>query len=216
MKSRTIQRTAWLWLWVFVQSFVSGVCLAQDRVQTARDVTQAFLQAEFDGDVLPKREKLIIFSSKRLAEFEHDEPGPGPGPYVLYRASRPVFIVGAYEIVDVKTKDHRATAVVSYRKLARLDNIGTSEVAIKPDRQDRELVTLNLVFEKNQWWVLDPPPPRVSKQVLIAYYEDKVKEDAPIWEQNLNDPAFDEEQKANVRANRDQATGTLRVLKNLP
>lgn len=57
---------------------------------------------------------------------------------------------------------------------------------------------------------------QLSKQMLIEAYEYKVKKDSPIWEQELNDPAYDDEQKANVRASRDRAVGTLRVLKKLP
>ena len=194
-----------------------------NTAQAARDVVHTFLQSEFNGEVLDEREKIILFSPKRLVDIERDEPGPGPGPYVLYMASRPVFVVSAAEIVSVKVEANRATAVVSYRRLARIDRIGTKELAILPSKKNNDLVTLNLVFDKKkwwslrgQWWILDPPPPRVSKQVMIEYYEYDVKEYSSMWERELNDPSYSAKQKALVRASRDKATGNLRFLKSLP
>lgn len=59
---------------------------------------------------------------------------------------------------------------------------------------------------------MDPPPPRISKDFLLDYYEYIVKEYSAMLEEKLNDPTYDEVQKANVRANRDQATSTVRIL----
>ena len=177
MKVRAINRmTWWLCLWLFAHSFVSSSSLAQDNVQPARDVVHAFLQSEFKGDVLDEREKLIKFTPKRRDYIESKVGRPGPGPYVLYVLDYPLFIVSAYEIVKVEVMGDRASAIVSYNRLGLIKSYGHS-VPI-PDKKDHDLVTLNLVFDKNQWWVLDPPPPRVSKEVLIRSYEATFKDAA--------------------------------------
>ena len=199
----------------------------------ARQAAETYARVEFEGGDPEERWKIIKFSPERMAVLQRD---PKAMPYVEFSDHEPQYIVSGYQVKDVRVEGDRATAVVVYQRLAR-----TKEHHNSPyfsDKNDNDLVTLNLVFDrgwrpptwsvsyataiwnffftKDQWWVLDPPASRVSKQVLLAYYEWQVKEYSSMWEQELNDPSYSAKQKANVRASRDKATGNLRLLKSLP
>lgn len=204
-----------------------------DTAQAARATVEAFCLNEFEGNDPFVREQLARFSPEveKTAFQRGDETWR-----MMYVDLLPLVVVGSYEIKDVRVEGHRATAVVAYRRLARTEHLyGNSYV---PDKKDNDLVTLNLVFDKGrrppaqnvsfitatwnsvfskaQWWILDPPVQRVSKRVLLEYYEGKVREYSSTWERELNDPSYSAKQKANMRASHDQATGNLRFLKNLP
>ena len=203
-----------------------------NTVQAARETVEAFCRNEFEGGEPETHERLVRYSPAVEAEFQKSEH-----PWLAKHVTTPpLVVVSAYEVKDVRVEGDRATAVVAYRRLARSDN--HYHRPYFPDRKDNDLVTLNLVFDKgwrpsganvsfvtaawnavftkDQWWVLDPPAQRVSKRVVLEYYEEEVKRDFSMWEQKLNDPSYSEKQKANVRASRDRVTGNLRLLKSLP
>ena len=187
----------------------------QAAIAAARQVVERYCQIEFEGGgkSMEEREQVIKFSPKREKQISKET---GMGAHVDYSNSHDI-VVSVYEVKDVRlTGTKRATATVAFKRLARTegDTYNTQHYVAEPAHE--ELVTLNLVFDQKQWWVLDPPTPRVSKQVLIKRYEDEVKEDSSKWERILNDPSYEEEVKANVRAGRDRATSTLRILKELP
>ena len=181
-----------------------------ERLSQARETVKAYCLNEFSGNDPETRERLIKFSPKFEGQFKKEKHKW----IAKYVESPQEVVVNAYEIKSVNALGNQATAIVIFKRLARTEKTASSIYVAEPPHD--EAVNLNLVFEKNQWWVLDPPPPRISKEVLIEYYQYQVKEDSAMWEQKLNDPTYNEKQKANVRANRDQATGTLRILKSLP
>ena len=175
---------------------------------------EIFCQIEFEGDQESRRYETIWYSEKEVTRRKKQR---FPLPVHSFAAgSDPLFVVASYQITEVQPQGKHATAKVRYKRLVRTEDWGSLARRIIPEKNDNDLVTLNLIFENSRWWVLDPPPPRVSKQVLIEYYEGQVKDNSSMWEQKLNDPTYDEEQRANVRANRDRVTGALRILKSLP
>ena len=196
--------------------FVSAAVLADtaDISLATRQAVASYCEADSSGWVADRWSK-IKFSSKRKAERKYREVTDSNvfelGDYY------PFIVVADYNIRDVQViNSSQATAQVAYRRVARSEGKAGGGWHLVADRQDEEQVTLNLIFDKNQWWVLDPPPPRVSKEVLINYYEYRVNSNLSRWDQELIDPQYDEEQKANIRASRDQAVGALRILKSLP
>ena len=212
MIAQTIQRVLCWSICCIALSVIADNSEAQ--VVDVKNTVHAFLQAEFDEGAATVRKTLITFSSNRYAELDQKtEPGVEVFDLDIYDQA---FIVKNFKILGCKVDGKKATATVMYQRLARVENFNTSDRRVLPDRIDRDLVTLNLIFDKNQWWVLDPPPPRVSKEVLLEYYEYRVNSNLSRWDQELIDPQYDEEQKANIRASRDQAVGALRILKSLP
>ena len=71
-----------------------------------------------------------------------------------------------------------------YRRVAH--SVGNTDGSwhLVSDPMDNDLVTLNLIYDKNKWYVLDPPPPRISRDWLLDYYEaisKEAAENSPRW-----------------------------------
>lgn len=205
----------------------------RNTVQAVRETVETFCRNEFAGNDPFVREQLVRFSPEgEKTAFQRGEETWK----MMYVDLLPLVVVSSYEIKDVRVEGNHATAEVVYRRLARTEHLNSSSYV--HDKKDNDLVTLSLVFDKGQrppgqnvsiitvawnavftnaqWWVLDPPVQRVSKQVLLEYYEGKVREFSAIWERELNDPSYSAKQKANMRASQEQATRNFRFLKSLP
>lgn len=230
MKTRRYWIAVALFLLLMVGAMAAIVLPGQGSTeQAARATVEAFCRNELGGSDPFMRERLVKFSPEVEAEFENSW-------MAMYVELGRQVVVSSYAIKEVRVEGKRATAVVAYQRLARTVNAHDDYVA---DRKDNDLVTLNLVFDqgwrssrhrnvslltavweavftRDQWWVLDPPALRISKQALLEYYEEEVRRYSPIWKEELNSPKNDKEQKANIRARRDKATGNLRFLKSLP
>ena len=216
-------------------TLMATVFAVKPTEQLARMAVENYAELEFELGDPEKSAKVVKFSPERAAAWEKQHPKE----WIYVGPSYPRVVVSGYTVRDVQVNGKKATATVTYRRLARIVKGDTPDrLRLIAEKAHDETVTLNLVFDqgwrpptwrvsyattawnfvftKNQWWVLDPPPQRVSKQVLLADYEWKVKEYSSMWKQKLNDPNYDAEQKANVRASRDEATGNLRSLKSLP
>ena len=143
----------------------------------ARQTVESYCKIEFDGAWVPDRWAIIKFSPKRKAEREFWEILDSA---VFQLESYPFIVISTYDIqeVNLNNPDH-ATAKVVYSQVAHsVSNTGSDwrhwHLVAEPIHD--ETVTLNLIFDKSKWWVLDPPTPRISKQKLIDYYETKRKE----------------------------------------
>jgi hypothetical protein len=89
----------------------------------------------------------------------------------------PFIVVTSYDIREVSLLNPtHATAKVAYNRVAHSESKTGRDWYLVADRLDDDLVTLNLVLEKNKWFVLDPPSPRISKDMLIGYYTEVIKE----------------------------------------
>ena len=168
----------------------------------ARQTVEAFAKNEFEGNYSNVRERLVTFSPELEAEFQKLKH-----PWLAKHEHAPQIVaVDTYEVKDVRVEGDRATAVVAYRRLARTEKFWEAPYIV--DRKDNDLVTLNLVFDagwrpptwnisyvtavwnyfftKDQWWIIDPPPQRVSKQVLVKNSEWTIKhrglENHPEWQ----------------------------------
>ena len=163
-------------------------------ISEARQAVEAYANVEFQGGDPSALREIIKFSTAREAELRRKF---GRFLYMNFPEHEPQYVVKSYLVKDVIVSGNSAVGTVIYQRVARTkDNYGSPFVAEPPHD---ETVTLNLVFKKNQWWVLDPPPQRVSKEVLINYYEATIK--------NLgveNDPRWQKERD------------TLKLLKGLP
>lgn len=172
---------------LLLSSAVCGAVVNTTGSEGVKAIVDVYLRVEYEVDPVYNREQIVKFTSRRR-DYLESKTEPGLGIYDIYiNSGDPIFVVDSYEIVKVDVKGKRATATVSYNRLARIINgMGTISSALLLDKKGNDLVTLNLVFEKNQWWVLDPPPPRISKEVLIRNYEETIKslgvENHPKWQ----------------------------------
>ena len=220
---------------IILLMFMALAFTSSPTEQLARLAVENYAKLEFELGDPEKRQKIIKFSPKREAELQKESPKEWI--YVTFGYHDRV-IVSSYKLGDIKVSGARATAKLHYRRLAHAEGDTDDSWRLILEPTHDETVTLNLVFDKgwrpptwsvsyvtaawnfvfteNQWWVLDPPSPRISKQKLLEYYEGKIKEYSSTWERELTDPGYSAKQKAKVRASRDKATGNLRFLKSLP
>jgi hypothetical protein len=190
----------------------ASVTLADNEspAQLVRQTVESYCKIEFDGGWIEDRWAVIKFGSKRKVE---EKIKINTDAHVFEIEYYPFIIITSYDIREVNLLNPtHATAKVAYNRVARaVRNKGKDwrDWHLVADRQDGDLVTLNLVFEKNKWLVLDPPPPRVSRDVLILDYESELK-----WYEDRQKEIGklpDHQQEAY-----DRKIGTLKILKGLP
>ena len=173
-------------LFLLLASIVTTVhAVNENTINAARQTVEAYSKIEFEGAWVEDRWAMIKFSPKRKEENKYRVVTDSS----VYQLGKhyPFIVIDSYDIQEIRVlSPARATAKVSYRRIAHsVSNVGRGWHLVA-DPKDNDLVTLNLVFEKNKWWVLDPPPPRISKEVLLEYYEYKIKhlevENDPRWQ----------------------------------
>ena len=151
-----------------------------DRLLQARSTVEAYCQNEFSGNDPDTRERLIKFSPKLVSQHKKEELDWTN----IYVDSLEQVVVSSYKIGSINIFGGHATAIVVFKRLAHKKV--TNTVSYIVEQPHDETVTLNLIFFKDRWWVLDPPPPRISKDVLIEYYEATIKnlevENDPLWQ----------------------------------
>lgn len=130
--------------------------------QAVHQAVETYCKIEFDGAWVEDRWAVIKFSDKRKDERKYrvvtDSAVFGLGKHY------PFIVVTTYDIREVNLlKPTHAIAKVAYRRAAHSESKTGEGWYLVADCLDDDLVTLNLVFEKNKWWVLDPPPPKISK-----------------------------------------------------
>ncbi len=187
----------------------------KNTLESARQTVETYCKVEFDGAWVEDRWAILKFSDERQEENRYREITDSA--VFGLRPHYPFIVIASYAIHEVRVLSPvSATATVAYRRLAHSESATDRKWRLISEPAHDETVTLNLVFNEKKWWVFDPPVPRISKRFLLEYHEYEVERNSSRWEQELRDPAYNKEQKANVRASRDQATGALRVLKGLP
>lgn len=175
-------------------TLVATVFAVKPTEGLARQAVETYARVEFELGDPEKREKIIKFSPERAEELK--KKSPEEWIYVTFGYFDRI-VVASYKLDEVKVTGTRATARLIYRRLAHADGDTDDTWRLIPEPAHDESVTLNLVFDKgwhssawsvsfltatlnsiftkNQWWVLDPPVPRISKQAMINYYSNQLK-----------------------------------------
>jgi hypothetical protein len=166
----------------------------------ARHTVESFCKAEFSGDEVKQRRKFIKYSSAR--EKNEKERSGWASPWVVYWDWDPYFIISRYRVVSVEVANDSAVATVEYMRLA--ESKGKEQII--PSRAANDIVKLNLVHDGIQWWIIDPPLPRISKDRIERIYEDKLRGFDDKWRAR----ASNEQKKSYLRAQE-----ALKVLKSL-
>ena len=161
-------------IFLVLYAFASNVYAEEhsNRLLQAQSTVEAYCQNEFSGNDPETRERLIKFSPKLTSQHRKEELDWTN----IYVDSLEQVVVSSYKIRSINFSGNHATAIVIFRRLAHKKMTNTVDYVIEQPHD--ETVTLNLIFDKDKWWVLDPPAPRISKEVLINYYEELTKEAA--------------------------------------
>ncbi len=173
----------------------------KSKLSDARHTVESFCKAEFEGDEFDQRVKLIKFSPAREKK-EKKRTGPA-SPWVMFWDWDPYYIVSTYKVINVEIKDDRAVATVEYKRLAE----SKGKEKIIPSYVEHDIVKLNLVYDGKQWWIFDPPLPRISRDQLVKIYEGKLRRLDEKWLASASD-----EQKKSY----DRAQKALKILNSLP
>lgn len=171
-----------------------------------RETVEEFCKGEFDG-IQNKRQYLVKFGLERAKKEKKRDPllqGK-----VFFGEGDPLYVVASYQILSIDIKGNHALATVSYKRLARTKGHGVFERRIIPDYRENDLVRVKLINDGEKWWILDPPLPRVSKDALVAYYEQILKR--PPGKPWLEREDISEEQKQVYRKEQED----LEALKKL-
>ena len=145
------------------------------QLAEARHAVESFCIAEFQGDEFNQRVELIKFSPARQKK-ENKRTGPA-SPWVVFWDWDPFYIVSSYKILSVELKDDRGVATVEYRRMAK----SKGEGQIIPSEKARDIAKLDLIYDGKQWWIFDPPLPRISIKVLIEIYEQDLRTYDERW-----------------------------------
>jgi hypothetical protein len=131
----------------------------------ARQTVESFCKAEFEGDDFDLRVKLIKFSSSRK-KIEEKRTGPA-SPWVYFWDWDPFYIISSYKILNVELRENRGMATIAYNRVGE----SKGKERIIPSKKEQDIVKLDLIYDGKQWWIFDPPLPRISINVLTRIYE---------------------------------------------
>jgi hypothetical protein len=173
----------------------------------AKKTVESFIQAEFNG-IEDARSEFVIFSPKRkIQEGKREFKG-----LVNELQYDPLIIVDSYRIMDIKVFNNRAETTVFFTSLAKTKGVGFTRKIISVHRE-KDMMKIDLVYENNRWWVIDPPLPRVSLRAMIEKFKAILKRSDEIRKTNL--AGFDEEQMKNWMESYNCDKTSLEILESL-
>jgi len=131
------------------------------------------------------RDMLIKYSAKMERELRDRFKGP-EYPYVWYINSDPIFIVSSYKVISVKQLDDKhAYAIINYHQLVKSEGWSDNpedHIVRRLVKDVRNIqVKLDLENDGKRWWIIDPPYPKVSYDVVLKFYQDRLKDRGRYW-----------------------------------
>lgn len=136
-----------------------------DPQNAAHEVVKEFCEAEFGGDDLERRRKIITFSEK-VGRQRAEKSFPVMKEVVQWNWD-PFDVVVKYEIVDVKVEGKKGFASITYTKVAH--SLGEDKIIADP--LSRVDVLLDLAQHDDGWKIVDPPIPKISLVAITRLYE---------------------------------------------
>lgn len=137
----------------------------ENRMREAKLAVESFCKSEYDGDEIDQRIKLIKYSPTREMK-EKERTGPALA-WVVFWDWDPFFIVSSYNIMSLDLTGDRGTAKVEYKIVAESKGEGHFIVP----QMEQDIVNLDLEYDGKQWWVIDPPLPKISIKAMIDLLE---------------------------------------------
>ena len=159
---------------------ITGAIFANEQTKDlACKALDNFCQSEFQYNV-HNRYDLIKMSEPYKDKLEK-LTGTSIGTLYISDAYE-ILAVKSYKILNVSVNGNEAVATVSYdvvakrtgwNSAARTKTIDTKSLLEKYINQNY-IEKINLTFDGNRWWVLDPPAPKISLDKIISFYEDSL------------------------------------------
>lgn len=177
MKRRTLTLINILSLSIVVIGLyiTSNSLMAKDsQTGSAESVVERFCNSEFMG-IEDSRVTSAKFSPQYKTRLKDERPGNQFYGSLLYLGGDPLYIVEAYKIIKIEISNNSAVATVDYVRLAKTTGNGFDNRVIIPDYMEHDIEKYELEKKDDQWWIIDPPLPRVSQKAMIGYYEQELK-----------------------------------------
>ncbi len=132
-------------------------------------LVKEFCESEFNGaqDIRVKVAKFTVMkeaNGKDQVSSVNEENGR-----MINFSTDAIVVVDSYKIQGIHVNNGHAEATVVYKRLANSSGISGRRYMV--DRNDRDFIRLSLDYDGTQWWIKDPPLPRVSKWALIEFSE---------------------------------------------
>ncbi|MBF0144481.1 MAG: formylglycine-generating enzyme family protein [Magnetococcales bacterium] len=135
-------------------------------------MVRAFVKLEFEGNGNLRR---------RLATLSGSD---GELPETQDAREDELFVVSRYNIQHVKTEGDQGVAEVDYDRLVSTRRVGNSRRMFPDDFDwEHDQITLKLQRREGAWFIVDPPPWRISLEAISAVYqkESQRTEKIPGW-----------------------------------
>lgn len=146
-----------------------GHAFANDE-SNARNLIQTFIEGEFQGK-LDMRQNYAVFVKER-------KNGLGVQPQFDYSLDQiisldanPLLVVEKFVLDEVVLDSDKATVVVLFSVIAETKGEGVPERKFYLTKLTNQQVKYELRKIKGNWYVLNPPLPRVSRVALLSFYE---------------------------------------------
>jgi hypothetical protein len=142
------------------------------------DTISKFCEFEFRHDF--SRDRFLKLSSKREDKIENLS---GTIETLYIPNTYEVFAIKSYKILDVIVNKNKAIATVTYNILAKRtgwkhhdfkDGSSYGEAIFVEYIKPNYIEKINLIFDGNRWWVLDPPFPKISINKIIDFFGVKI------------------------------------------
>jgi hypothetical protein len=160
-----------LWLAAASNSFASA-----NNDADAKAFLEGVVKSDFEGDASPRIGHVI--QNHRALEKEDAAGGPAPEVYVL--DSDPLVVVTDWKLVALERKASKACGKFSFTVVATTIGEGLPSWESTNARHIRALpksrsdtVTYCARFNHGAWMLIDAPLPRVSKQLLVSFMQER-------------------------------------------
>lgn len=193
----------------------SCYCLAANNSEKEiKNLVEGFCLKEFQGDLggAGDRDQLIHYTD---AMYKKIRAKTGEYPYVIYLAWDQLFIVDSYKITEIKQiNEKRAYAIITYHQLARSKGYGAIPGRFIKDIRDIT-IKLNLEYDGKRWWIIDPPYPKVSYDVMVKNYKYEVSVRAELLAEGPKHRKLSPEAKSDIQSAYDYEKSILDFLLDL-
>ncbi|MDV6346438.1 hypothetical protein R2083_02780 [Nitrosomonas sp. Is35] len=174
------------------------------EVDAVRIVAEKFCLAEFEGDPDMRMDIAKYTTSRRKEESRKDPELLGK---VIAFEADPIFVVKSFEITNILVEKNTAVVTIVFDRIAKSMGSGLPGRKIIADDLKQDVVKLRLIRDQEEWWILDPPIPRVSVKALHQFYKDRID--------SMADWIFTKRASESQKNNYEEMNKTLEILKLL-
>lgn len=174
------------------------------EVDAVRIVAEKFCYADFEGNPDIRMDIAKYTTSRRKEESRKDPELLGK---VIAFEADPIFVVKSFEITNILVEKNTAVVTVVFDRIAKSMGSGLPGRKIIADDLKQDVVKLQLIRDQENWWILDPPIPRVSVKALHQFYKDRID--------SMADWIFTKRVSDSQKNNYEEMNKTLEILKSL-